>query len=251
MTNQNDCEKRQEALMALVLGELEASVAEELQEHVRTCETCRHFHDRLVEKEKRIESAFGAIACRAQDMRGQLLGLLREQLSQEHDLGARLPRGSYPVHRWSVAKVAAAAAVICFAYIVGLLTSSKPPDLEQLCSDVTTAVQPYLTREIDDRVQKRLQAARTELKDELQQQVRRDLTEFATKTLLASTKLTDQRLMELAELIDAARRRERSQVVAAMEQMEIARLQETHMLRSGLETLAQRTSESVRPGTEE
>lgn len=251
MTHQNNCKKRQEDLMALVLDELDASAAEELRRHMRTCETCRHIYGQLIEKEERVESAFNAIAERAKDMRERLLELPVERVSPEREPGMRPSGKPGLVPIYALGKVAVAAAVIGLAYMLGRLTSPKPPDLEQFRLDVTKTTQQLLIQEVDERVQERLQVVSAELKDEFHQQVHRDLTESAAEILLVSTKLLDQRLIELAELIEAARRRERGRVVAAMEQMELARLQETHMLRSGLETLAYRTSSSQRPDMEE
>jgi hypothetical protein len=92
---------------------------------------------------------------------------------------------------------------------------------------------------MNDRWQSAFVANSTQLKEELHQQVRRDLTEFAAQTLAASGTLTNQRLMELIRLIEAARIRERQQVAAALEQIE----QEKIQLRNGLLAVAAQTNE--------
>jgi hypothetical protein len=116
-----------------------------------------------------------------------------------------------------IAKLAAAAVLmIGFGYIGGRLSVPQPLDVEEL----RTAVRNDLAKEMNERWQSAFAANCARLKDELQQQVRRDLTEFATQTLAASGTLTNQRLMELARLIEAARIKDRQRIEKAFEQIE-------------------------------
>jgi len=62
------------------------------------------------------------------------------------------------------------------------------------------------------------------------------LTEFAARTLAASGTRTDQRLMELIELIDAVRLQDRQRMAAAFDYIE-------SRFGGGLVTLAARTDE--------
>ncbi|MGB2876583.1 MAG: hypothetical protein WBB97_00920, partial [Dehalococcoidales bacterium] len=94
-------------------------------------------------------------------------------------------------------------------------------------------------KQMNDRWQSAFAAGCAQLKEELQRQVRRDLTEFAAQTLAASGTLTNQRLVELIRLIEAARIRERQQVAAALQQIE----QEKIQLRNGLLAVAAQTNE--------
>jgi len=96
--------------------------------------------------------------------------------------------------------------------------------------------------QLNDQWQPAFAVSSARLKEDLQQQVRRDLTEFAAQTLAASGTLTNQRLMELIQLIEAARRREREQVAAALQQIE----QEKIQLRNGLLAVAAQTNELQR-----
>ena len=94
---------------------------------------------------------------------------------------------------------------------------------------------------MDDHWQSTLAASNAKVKDELARQVRRDLTEFAAQTLAASGTRTDQRLMELIRLIEAARVQDRRRMAAAFDYIE-------SRFGNGLVTLAARTDELL--GTE-
>ncbi|MDH4240736.1 MAG: hypothetical protein OEW48_14345 [Phycisphaerae bacterium] len=141
-----------------------------------------------------------------------------------------------------IAKFAAAAVLlIALGYVIGRLTTPVP-DMEQLQSALESSLRASLTKEMDQRWQRAFTANCIKFKDELQQQVRRDLTEFASKTLAASNTLTEQHLIQLVDLIEAARERDRQQVAAALEEIELNRLQDKSQIGSGLVALAARTS---------
>ena len=135
-----------------------------------------------------------------------------------------------------IIKLAAAAVLmICFGYIGGRLSARQPLDVEEL----RIAIRNDLVKEIDERWQSAFAANCARLKDELHQQVRRDLTEFATRTLAASGTLTNQRLMELAQLIEAARIKDRQRIEKAFEQIELYHAR----LGKSLVAIASRTNE--------
>ena len=122
-----------------------------------------------------------------------------------------------PIIKFAVAAVL----MIGFGYIGGRLSAGQPLDAEEL----RIAIREDLIKDMDERWQSAFAANCAQLKDELQQQVRRDLMEFATQTLAASGTMTNQRLLELARLIEAARIRERQQVATAIKQIEFNQTQ--------------------------
>jgi len=135
------------------------------------------------------------------------------------------------VFKSPITKCAAAAVLLIAAgYATGRLSAPEPLDVEQLKAALES---------LNEQWQSAFAVNSAQLKEELHQQVRRDLTEFAAQTLAASGTLTNQRLMELIRLIEAARRRERQQVAAALEQIELNRQQ----LENGLLTIAAQTNE--------
>ena len=138
-----------------------------------------------------------------------------------------------------ITKLAAAAVLLIAAgYTAGRL-SAPTPDMKQLRSDLETSLKSSLAEEMNRRCQPVFAASCVQLKDELHQQVRRDLTEFADQILAASATLTEQRIIELIELIEAARARDRQLVAAALEKIEFDKSQ----LGKGLVALAAKTSE--------
>ncbi len=137
---------------------------------------------------------------------------------------------SYKIKSPIIKFAAAAALLICAGYIIGRVSSAQPVDIEQLRAEIETSLRSSLT------------ASCEQIKDELHQQVQRDLTEFSAQTLAASTTVTDQRLMELIRLIDAARMQDYLRVAAAIEKIEIDKTK----LGNGLQALATRTNELLR-----
>lgn len=157
--------------------------------------------------------------------------LLNQDNKQQYT-GATIWRNIFknPISKLS----AAAVLMICFGYIGGRLSARQPLDVEEL----RTAIRNDLAKEMNERRQSAFAANCAQLKDELQQQVRRDLTEFATQTLAASGTLTNQRLMELARLIEAARIKDRQRIEKAFEQIERSQTQ----LGKSLVAIASRTN---------
>ena len=151
-----------------------------------------------------------------------------------------------------VVKLAAAAVLLIgVGYAAGRLLAPQPLAVEELRSALEASLKSSLEQsirrellgEMSRRWESALAARCAALKDELNQQVQRDLAEYAAQTLDASSSLTNQRLMELAQLIEVARMRERQQVAAALERIEFNRLQDKTRLGSGLVTLAAQTNE--------
>ena len=130
---------------------------------------------------------------------------------------------------------AAAVLLICAGFLIGRLRAPQSVDVEQL--------RVHLIKQVNQQWESILEARHTQLREEVYRQVRRDLTEFAAQTLIASKDLTDQRLVELIRLIEAARIQDRQRVAAALEQVELNRLQDKSQFRNGLETLIARAGE--------
>jgi len=162
---------------------------------------------------------------------------VRESLSDKEKTRESTSLWQFP--KRPIAKFAVAAVLlIAVGFAVGRLTTPQP-DIEQLHSALENSLRASLTKDMDQRWQRAFTANCVKLKDELQQQVRRDLTEFASQTLAASNTLTEQRLIKLVELIETARARDRRQVAAALEKIEY----DKKLLGNGLVALAAQTSE--------
>ena len=151
----------------------------------------------------------------------------------------------------SIAKFAVAALIfVGFGFLAGRLSAPKPPDMKELQatleSSIKSSLEPVIKQDVLGEFEERLMSALNKnnmlLKDELQQQVGRDLNELAARTVAASRNLTEQRFRELIELIEAARERDRRQIEAALSQI----LQKTTKFGNGLVALATQTDEALR-----
>jgi hypothetical protein len=154
----------------------------------------------------------------------------------------------------SFSRLAAAAVfLILGGYAVGRLTAPRPPDLQQLhtalesslSASLEPAVRKGVVNELDQRWQMALAGSYVQLRDELGQQFSRDLNEFALRTLAASGVVTNQRLTQLVDAINTAQMQERRWTAAALEQIELNRLQDKQQLVNGFETLAIHTGDEL------
>ena len=152
----------------------------------------------------------------------------------------------------SLTRLAAAAVLmISLGYLGGRFSSPAPLDAEQLRADIESslraslepAIRLDLVREMDSRWDSAFAARSVALKEELQQQFRRDLVESAARTLTYATNQTDQRLAEFARLIHAARIQDRQRTAEALQYLESNRLYDRSQFGSGLVTLAAQTNE--------
>lgn len=161
---------------------------------------------------------------------------VRDSLSDKEKIRENASLWQFP--KRTIAKLAAAAVLlIAVGYAVGRLTTPQP-DMEQLHSALETSLRASLTKEMDHRWKSAFAANCVQLKNELQQQVRSDLIEFAAQTLAASNTRTEQRLIQLIDLIETARARDRRQTAAALEKIEY----DKKLLGNGLVALAAQTS---------
>ena len=149
-----------------------------------------------------------------------------------------------------VAKLAAAAAVlIVVGYAAGRLTAPRLPDIEQLRVELEASLKSSLRRELLNEMEHRWQWALagtcTQLRDELDHRFKRQLDAYAVHTLAASNAVTNQLLTELIEAIDAAQRQQGHWVSAALEQIDLNRLQDSTSLRNDLVTFAAFTGDEL------
>ncbi|MBC8471500.1 MAG: hypothetical protein H8D56_18720 [Planctomycetes bacterium] len=146
----------------------------------------------------------------------------------------------------SFTKVAAAAVLLIMAgYSTGRLLSPKPPDIEQLRIALEPAIRQNILDEMKQYWQLGLTASYAQLKDDLSQQYRRDLNQFAAYTLAASGVATNQRLEELIESINQAQTQDRQWVAAALGDIELNRLQDKAQLSNAFATFAVQTEQNM------
>ena len=146
----------------------------------------------------------------------------------------------------SFAKVAAAAIVLITAgYATGRLLSPKPPDIEQLRIALEPAIRGQLVDEMKQYWQLSLTASYAQLREELSQQYRRDLNQFAAYTLAASGAATNQLLEDLIESINQAQTQDRQWYAAVLGEIELNRLKDNAQLSNAFATFATQTEQNM------
>ncbi len=153
--------------------------------------------------------------------------------------------GASPTLR--VMKYAAAAVLmIGLGYLGGRLSAPAPVDTDQLRAQIESslraslepAIKRELLEEMDTRWDSTFATKSIELKDEFQQQVRRDLMEFAAQTLTYANNRTDERLAELVRVIHEARLRDRQRTAEGFQYLE-------SNIESGMVALAAQATEMM------
>jgi hypothetical protein len=138
----------------------------------------------------------------------------------------------------SFSKLAAAAVLMIFVgYTAGRLSTPRL-DTEQLKSEIEASLRASMQPEVRDQVinemKPYLQLGFTncymQLKDDLTEQYRQDLSRFASQTLAASNTVTNQILAKLIESFQTAQVQDRQWMQAAIEQTEINRVQDNAQL---------------------
>lgn len=108
-------------------------------------------------------------------------------------------------------KIAAAAVLlIAVGFVFGRFTDSRYPDIEELNRDWQLA----------------LANSNIQLKDELNEQFRGDLQEFASQTLFVSNLVTNELLSQLISAIDTSQIQDRRWIAAALGQIELNRVRD-------------------------
>ncbi len=146
----------------------------------------------------------------------------------------------------SFTKVAAAAVLLIIAgYAAGRLSAPRGPDAEQLQAALEPAIRQNLLDEMKRYWQLALTSSYVQLKEDLTQQYRRDLSRFAIQTLAASNAVTNELLTELIESINVAQTEDRQWVAAAFEQTELNRLRDNAQLSNAFVTFAVQTEDEL------
>lgn len=140
-------------------------------------------------------------------------------------------------------RLAAAAIVLITAgFAAGRLSTPQPPDVEQLHAALQASLQPVICQSVLEQVDRdrRLALTKTynQLRNEINQQLQQDFSEFGVRILTASGATTNRLLRELLYSIGTMQQRDRYLMAAALEQIESNRLQDKTRLSQGLVGLA-------------
>ncbi|UCG57626.1 MAG: zf-HC2 domain-containing protein [Phycisphaerales bacterium] len=246
------CNNIQEQIPELIAGTLSAEKTAETKDHIERCPACCEYFNALQADDKLLTDFAEAMQPSVARLEEGVVGALSDERASElvgsTSIWRTILRG--PAMRFA----AAAVLLIGVGYMVGRVSAPRSLDMGELQSALETslmsslkpAIRQDLLGEVDRRMQSAYVANSVRLKDELHEQVRRDLTQFAAETLAASTTITNRRVLELVQLIEAARTQDRQRMVKALEQIELNRLRDRTELGDGLVALAVQTDELLR-----
>ncbi len=125
----------------------------------------------------------------------------------------------------------AAAILIAVGFFAARLTAPAPLDAEQLRAAIEQSLEETVDNRIDLHLDAQLAARWQPFEDRFSEQIRADLKEFGARTIAA----TDQRMMELIQLIEQARLKDRIRIENALRRIEQNRYQDKLRLAAGIQ----------------
>jgi len=167
---------------------------------------------------------------------------LADTKQQRESIGTKIIRMVSNGH--AVKFAAAAILLIAVGFIAGRLLSPEQ-DIEALQASLEPVITHRVLSQINDQWQKEYARNYTQIKDDLSRQMSQEMAELTEQTLAASSNITEQRMKELIQLIEAARVKDRQWIAAALEQIELNRRQDNARIGS-LVTFAARTNQPQR-----
>jgi hypothetical protein len=142
----------------------------------------------------------------------------------------------------NLTKIAAAAVLfISVGYAAARFTTPRPPDIEQ----IRAALEPTIRANLLNEMQLGLANCYVQLKDDLHQQYRQDLSQVAAQTLALSNSATNQLLEQLIEAINEAQMQDRQWFTAAVGEVEFNRQRDKAQLSNALYNLASQTEDEI------
>lgn len=140
---------------------------------------------------------------------------------------------------------AAAVLMIAVGYGAGHWSAPRPLDMEQIRAALEPAIRRDLLDETRRYVRSGLASGFVQVKDELSEQYRRDLSNAAVQTLAASNSITNELLTRLIESVNAAQSHDRQWFASALEQVELNRLRDRSQLSNAFATFAVQTEDEL------
>jgi low affinity Fe/Cu permease len=219
-----DCEKIQEKIKGLILGALSRRDEDAVTDHTAGCSECKRYLQALRDEQCVIREFAGKVEAGMQQREERMLEAIK-RTSIDEPMEWRFPKRT--IERMAIAKMAVAATLLIAAgYVAGHYLASPSIDIERLQAALEPSIRRNLQEQFNHDHVLALERHTAQLKEELAQQFYRDLNGVASKTLMASRVATEERLIELIELIEAARAVDHMQVATAFKRMEANRLQD-------------------------
>ena len=151
-----------------------------------------------------------------------------------------------PKFTHNLTKIAAAAILfISVGYAAARLTTPRPPDIEQIRAALEPTIRENLLKETKQYLQLGLANCYVQLKDDLHQQYRQDLSQVAVQTLALSNSATNQLLEQLIEAINTAQTQDRQWVTTAIEEVELNRRRDNALFSNAFMNFATQTEDEL------
>lgn len=135
--------------------------------------------------------------------------------------------------------------LILVGYAAGRLSSPKPPDMKQIQAMLEPAIREKLLNDVTGYIQLGLASGYVQIRQELTEQYRQDLMQVAQEILNTSGDMTNQRLVELIQVIAAAQLQDRQWIAAAIQDIEQNRLQDKNLLGSAIVNVASKMEQNL------
>jgi hypothetical protein len=250
-----DCETIRDKIVDYILGTLSQEDCDVLNEHIAACSKCSQYMQAL-KTEKSLLQEFAEKVDMGEETRKEKM--TKAIISCNQGKRIKLPLTWRTFVQSNISKLAVAAVVfVAVGYLAGVLLSPDSPDMKQLQAALETSLKSSLEQTIQKSLleqvgrdrESALERHYVRLKDELTRQLYQNVSDFAVQTLAASRAVTDRRLADLIQLIEAARTIDHYQIRKALAQIESNRLQDKTHYENGLVSLA--TQQILRPDNQQ
>jgi hypothetical protein len=165
-----------------------------------------------------------------------------KKLSQKESAGTGLKFFRLIFNSPATRLAAAAIVLVTAGFAAGRLSTPKTPDVQQLHATLEASLQPAICQSVIEQVnrdrQLALEKTYNQLRNEINEQIQQDLSEFGVQILTASGATTNRLLRELLYSIGTVQLQDRYRMAAALEHIESNRLQDKTQLSQGLVGLA-------------
>ncbi|MBN2312511.1 MAG: hypothetical protein JXM79_01190 [Sedimentisphaerales bacterium] len=236
-----DCMKMQDKMADLIFGTLSRHEKQALDDHIAGCLECWEYLQTLKDEQSVLRGFTGKVEAGMKQREERMLDAIRH-CTIETSAEPMTARQTFNFLR--ISKLAVAAVLlIATGYFAGHFFASPSVDIEEL----RAALEPAIRRNLEEQMKQNFELALhrhvTQLKEDLAGQFHREMKEFSARTLVASRMATEQRLIELVQLIEATRAVDHRQIAAALERIETHRLYDKTRLGEGLIKLAAQKNE--------
>jgi uncharacterized membrane protein YvbJ len=239
-----DCEKMQDKIINYILGALDQEECDALNEHIAVCSKCSQYMQALQAEKSLLREFAGELGTGMEQREEKMV----EAVKSSNQVGQiKLPSRWRSLAQRKIVRMAIAAVLlIALGFFTGRLISARSPDVQQLQTALETSLKSFLEQTVQESLLEQVSRDRelvlerhyVRLKEELTRQLHQKISDFAVQTLAASRAVTDQRLADLIQLIEAARTVDHYQIRKALERIESNRLQDKNHFENGLVSLA-------------